>query len=282
MERTTDQVMLNTQERSLVHEHAYVPEHLPDYVESISEAEPFLHEGCLCFLKGTQLIFVGYPIQAEGADIARIYESACERFHPATAAIIGPGIWLPDSRIEGQVQDNYYKLDLPLAKLRSGLPYMIRRAGREANIVRGTFGEDHRVLVEEFLAAREPETAYHEIFRKIPVYLTHSATARLLEARKGDRLVAFNVVDTGSSEYLFYLFNFRSMGAHVPGACDLLFYEMARLAEAEGKRAMNLGLGINPGVQRFKEKWGAVPLVPYASGLVRRKSSGLLTLLRRY
>jgi len=57
---------------------------------------------------------------------------------------------------------------------------------------------------------------------------------------------------------------------------------MVRLAESEGKKAMNLGLGINGGVQRFKEKWGAVPFVPYASALVRRKSSGLLSLIRGF
>ena len=36
--------MLNSQERRLVYQKAYLPEHIPDYVEAISGAEPFLHE----------------------------------------------------------------------------------------------------------------------------------------------------------------------------------------------------------------------------------------------
>ena len=46
---------------------------------------------------------------------------------------------------------------------------------------------------------------------------------------------------------------------------------MVRLAQAEGKRYLNLGLGINPGIRRFKEKWGAAAFLPYESALVSRK-----------
>ena len=59
--------------------------------------------------------------------------------------------------------------------------------------------------------------------------------------------MAFNIFDSGSADHCFYLFNFRSLKINVPGACDLLFYEMSRLAEAADKKTMNLGLGINSG-----------------------------------
>ena len=50
-----------------------------------------------------------------------------------------------------------------------------------------------------------------------------------------------------------------------------LFLEMVRLAEREGKKAINLGLGINSGIRRFKQKWGGFPFLPYASALIRRE-----------
>jgi hypothetical protein len=48
---------------------------------------------------------------------------------------------------------------------------------------------------------------------------------------------------------------------------------MVRLAQSEGKAAINLGLGINDGIRRFKEKWGGVPFLPYQSAFVHRKPS---------
>lgn len=91
-------------------------------------------------------------------------------------------------------------------------------------------------------------------------------------------LVAFNIVDMGSADYAFYLFNFRSVTENVPGASDLLFYEMVSLAQSKGKGAINLGLGIHPGIRRFKEKWGGVYFLPYASALIRRQPPELKSL----
>ena len=149
---------------------------------------------------------------------------------------------------------------------------MIRRARRELRVSEGTFRDEHKAIVDAFLSERKLGPGHHEIFNKLPSYLDNSKTACLIEARKGDDLAAFNIVDFGSDYYMFYMFNFRSLIINTPGASDLLFYEMARLAETRGKRAINLGLGISPGVRRFKEKWGAVPFLSYASALVRRRA----------
>jgi hypothetical protein len=78
-------------------------------------------------------------------------------------------------------------------------------------------------------------------------------------------------VDLGAADYAFYLFNFRSGKINVPGASDLLFHEMVNLAQTEGKKALNLGLGINAGVRRFKEKWGGTPFLNYSSVLVDKR-----------
>jgi hypothetical protein len=277
-----DETMLSRRERDLIYEHAYVPEHLPDYVQSVSGAEPFLHEGHVCFVQSGHLVFVGYPVLDDGVSTAEAYESACSRFRPATVAVIGRNIWVAGSAVEPQPNDSYFRLDLPLAALKPDLAYMVRRATREVQVCEGIFGEEHRQLVEFFIGQRVLSQAYCDIFRRLPSYLALSSTGRLLEARRGDELAAFNIVDMGSAKYAFYLFNFRSLTPKVPGASDLLFYEMARLAQAEGKGALNLGLGISDGVRRFKEKWGAVPFLPYASALIKRKQQGPLGLISRF
>jgi hypothetical protein len=74
------------------------------------------------------------------------------------------------------------------------------------------------------------------------------------------------------------LFNFRSKKPNIPGASDLLFKEMVNLAHAEGKKAINLGLGIHAGIRRFKEKWGGMPFLPYRSALIQRAGLDLGTL----
>jgi hypothetical protein len=68
------------------------------------------------------------------------------------------------------------------------------------------------------------------IFKHIHQYLKRSKTGRVLETRKDGRLAAFTIVDLGSAESAFYLFNFRSTKLDVPGASDLLFREMVNLA----------------------------------------------------
>ena len=105
--------------------------------------------------------------------------------------------------------------------------------------------------------------------------MKRSKTAHLLEARKSDRLVAFSIADMGSACYAFYQFNFRSNKIAVPGASDLLFYELIRLAQSAGKQAINLGLGIHPGIRRFKEKWGGKPFLIHNTALIHRKPPGL-------
>jgi hypothetical protein len=61
------------------------------------------------------------------------------------------------------------------------------------------------------------------------------------------------------------MFNFGSDARYVPGASDLLLSKVIQQAKTEKKKYINLGLGINSGVTFFKEKWGGVAFLPYAS-----------------
>jgi hypothetical protein len=250
-------------------------------VQAVAAAEPFFQEHHVCYLRGRHLIFIGYSLPREYGGAQHAYESACRRFRPTSAAMIGSELPVQGADVEETQEDAYYRLDLPLGPVRPNVAYMIRRATRELRVAQGSFGQEHQGLIDEFIAGQELEAGYPAILGQIGAYLEHSPTAVLLEARKGSELVAFNVMDLGSAEYAFYLFNFRSTTCRVPGASDLLLHEMGQRAEAEGKRAMNLGLGIDPGVRRFKEKWGAVPFLRYRSALTGMKPTSLWSFLKR-
>jgi len=257
--------MLNDREIQWIHRHAYLPEHLPDYVRAVSGAEPFLLRNYLYFLNKKHLIFNGYPLEPDADPPARIYEIICERCRPTTVSVLAPAIWLPTDQYEQQTTDSYFRLDLPLAPIEASVEYMVRRARKELQVVRGRFGKEHKTMVRDFLAGRNFIRRQKHLFKRIPKFLKASDSAVLFEARRANKLVAFNIVDLGSADYAFYLFSFRSGKINVPGASDLLFHAMVNLAQTRGKKTLNLGLGVNSGIRRFKEKWGGVPFLSYNS-----------------
>ncbi|MGD8304515.1 MAG: hypothetical protein PVI55_19035, partial [Desulfobacterales bacterium] len=162
---------------------------------------------------------------------------------------------------------------LPLKSLNPEVAYMVRRAEKELEVKYGRFGAEHKKLIKTFIHNHDLTAAQIQVFKHVGKYAKRSKTARLIEARKANRLAAFTIADMGSAKNAFYLFNFRSSKILVPGASDLLFNDMVRLAQSEGKEAINLGLSINAGIRKFKEKWGGVAFLPYRSAFVHRKRS---------
>jgi hypothetical protein len=273
--------MINDQERQWIYRHAYLPEHLPDYVAAVSGAEPFLHHNYLYFLGQKHLIFNGYPLRPDSDSPAQIYNLVCERFQPTTVAVIAAKIWLPAEQYEQQASDSYYRLDLPMKPIDGAVAYMLRRAQKELQVARGSFGKEHKKIVKAFLADHSLNRRQKYLFKQLPQYLKTGNSAVLFEARRKKELVAFIVVDLGAADYAFYLFSFRSRKINVPGASDLLFHEMVNLAHAERKQAVNLGLGINAGIRRFKEKWGGAPFLDYSSVLVDKREVDIGSLAKK-
>jgi hypothetical protein len=263
--------MLSKAERELIYCQAYLPEHLSDYVVAISGTEPCLFRNYLYFVSKKHLIFIGYPLQTDSDPAAQIYDTICADVQPSTVAVIAPEIWLPADEYTKESTDSYYRLDLPLAKVDSSVAYMVRRAQKELQISRSHFEKKHKRIIKSFVSSHQLTREQKYIFKQIPRYLKTCNCAILLEAKKDDDVVAFSILDIGSADYAYYLFNFRSNKINIPGASDLLLSEMVALAKDEGKKAINLGLGINDGILHFKEKWGGVPFLPYTSVLVHRE-----------
>lgn len=253
--------MLTADERKMLLEKAYIPEHLPHYGSAISGMDASVHRGYLYYRSKDQLNLVGYPLDMDFDPVrtGKIFEDLLDKHRPAKAAVIAPE--LPEMDIDEEAvmarsRDKYLLLETEKVKPGRKLRSLLRRAGRELTVETGSYGREHEALIGEFLRYRNIPEEHSYIFKRLPNYLQASKTALLLEARSGEDLVAFQVVDF-SGEYGFYMFSFLSRKRYIPGASDLLLRELIRLTKEKGLGKINMGLVVNKGIGRFKEKWGA-------------------------
>jgi hypothetical protein len=269
--------MITQAEEEYVKERAYLPEHIPGYVRSVTGGEPFLLEPYLCYVAGEVLIFVAYPLNPsfDEAGMEGIFREAVKRFQPRRAAVMAqaaPGL-------EGDLshRDSFYKIDLTDFRVSSKVRNMVRRAGRDLEIeAGGEFKEEHRALISEFLVSHGIDAETRWIYERIPEYARSGSSAVLFQARNSSgELAAFDIADFGASHWAFYMFNFRSARTCVSGASDLLLNAIIDVARRQGKRFLNLGLGINDTVAFFKKKWGGTPFLRHEVLTYRPKPTSL-------
>ena len=272
--------MLNEDEKQYVTENAYIPEHLPAYLVPFSGMEPFL-EGVYLYYRIEDIIsFIGYPLdaavpaaknQAPDKGIDSALEAVIAKHRPKTLSIMAPRVpaidrYEPDT--ETGEQDAFSLLHLSDENPAPKVKNMVRRAARELSVSEGkSFTPEHRDVLEGFLRHKQFPGMVESFFHRLPDYLEHSPGARILEARHRDSglLAGYVIVELGEGDFCFYLFNItRYDQAFVPGLSDLLVSEMTRLARRSRKRYINMGLGVNEGVRRFKQKWGATDFLDYA------------------
>ena len=278
--------MITVSQQRYIEDYAYVPEHLSHYVTAISQTEPFFIDDFLFHVKKDHLIFVGYPLKEPLGEkqMLRGLENAIKRFKPKNVALTAPAIPSSLKNCVHPPPDHYYRLDLSSTSISQKLRNMLKRADRELSVERSnTFDEEHRKMIVEFLKTHPVDEATGFIFNRINEYLSSSPTAWVFDARnKRDELVAFDVAEFTPKDYALYMFNFGSDARYVPGASDLLLSKVIQQAKAEKKKYINLGLGINPGITFFKEKWGGVPFLPYASCIYHpSRKEDLDSLLRK-
>jgi len=263
--------MITAAQQDYIEHYAYVPEHLPQYVTAISQAEPFLFGDFLAYARKDRLIFVGYPLRDtfEEKRMRSALEEAIKRFSPESVSLIAPSIPSSLNDCVHPPSDHYHRLDLSSLSIPQKLRNMLSRARRELLVEKNKdFDEEHKKMVNDFLKNHPVDEATRFIFKRIAEYLSSSTTAWIFDARnKRNELVAFDVAEFKPRDYAIYMFNFSSDVLYVPGDSDLLLSEVIQQAKRERKKYINLGLGINPGVTFFKKKWGGVAFLPYASCL---------------
>ncbi len=261
--------MITGDQEAYVLSRAYVPEHIVSLMVLISGAEPFLINDCLCYVKGDWLIVIGYPLEGEFSEdcLGALVHEATDRFKPRSISMAAPAI--PGQYLDKGTdveRDSYYRLDLTGYRPKTRLMREVNRAMQELTVEKNSdFTKEHWQLIDEFIKRDKPSGRLKELYRSMERYVSQSATAALLDTRdRRGRLSAFYVVELAATDFAVYVVGCHSKKNYVPHASDLLFYEMAKMAEESGKSHINLGLGVNDGIRRFKEKWGGRPYLKYA------------------
>ena len=268
-----------------LHVQAAVPEHSAAFMAAMSGGAPLVRDGFLFFAAEDWLLAVGYPLTAFPA-VPGEYEP--NRFSQALEGVIretgARDIWAiapelpPEFAAYCDETDAYYILpaDSPVPKR---LKTPVAKARQSLRIEESKeFTAAHRRLWAEFLRRRELKPQVRELFARTPFVLTAPDTdIRLLNAwDQKDNLAACLVMDYAPSLFSAYIIGAHSRGSYTPHAGDALFAAMLEGAGREGKHYIHLGLGVNEGIRRFKEKWGGTALLPYqaASWKITARSAG--------
>ncbi len=277
--------MMTCREEEYTREAAYVPEHVIPLMVGISQAEPFLQEDHLFFLKDDWMIFVGYPLGREFQEEAfsRVLNKMQQRFQPATIFFIAPGI--PRSlfpRVQKRETDEYYKLEPRRSGIKRSLQREVEKAALLLRVERNReWSAEHTALTREFLEKENLTPRVRELYLRMPQVLAHSETSMALSARDSNgNLSAFFVIELGAKRFATYVVGCYSQSQYVSHASDLLFQELIRIAREQEKDYIHLGLGVNEGIRRFKKKWGGVPDLPYFSGEITAGEKTGLSWLR--
>lgn len=255
------------QEREILQK-AYVPEQIVGLMTALSGGEPYLLDDFLCLAKDDWVIVIGYPLGggSQPPALENVLTEAKKRFRPVYLWFAAPEIPRSFSReCTERESDFYYVLnlrDLPADRTLMG---RVRKASKGLRVERSMrMSQEHERLVQEFLARGVPSPRVRQLFLSMPRYAEGSSSCTVLSARDRDgRLAAMYVVELAAAKFAAYLVGCHSKENYVPYASDLLFYEMTQLAREQGKECVNLGLGVNQGIRRFKEKWGGVPWLRY-------------------
>lgn len=244
---------------------AYLPEHIPAYVSAISGLEAQLVDEYVCYAGRERMVFVGYPLDRllDEKRLMAALAHAREQFRPSEISLIAPAELPGLSDWERLPTDQYYLLDLLRSPLSKKVRNTLKRAAADLVVCETRdFSKEHQKLVDQFLRDHRLEPAARAIYAQLPAYLC-GGSPFICEARdRHGRLAALAVGELSPEQYGCYMFSFRHSSA-TPGAADLLLAEIIRRAREKGQRYLNLGLGINPGIAFFKEKWGGKPFLPH-------------------
>jgi len=256
--------MLSPQEENYILTHAYVPEHVVGLITSLSAGEPFLTEDHFFCRKEDWIILIGYPLQNrfDPAKLESVLENIKSKFKPVRISLIAPALseCLVSSCRERN-SDDYYTLDARNPTIRSPIKRNLRKAARRLTVERAVrMGDAHQVLMHEFVRNATPPLRVKNLLFKMPQYVGAAPHAFVLNAWcPNGELAAFYIIDFAADQFANYIIGCYSKQNYVLGASDLLLMELIKTSTEAGKRYIHLGLGVNQGIRRFKEKWGATP-----------------------
>jgi hypothetical protein len=260
--------MLTPEEETYILTHAYIPEHIFGLMTNLSGGEPFLIDDHFCCCKDDWTILIGYPLDSGfGPDkLEAVLNKVKKSFRPRRISLVTPELPLPlAARCREKDSDDYYTLDTRQPVTSAAVKRNLKKAGRMLTVERAArLGKDHHELMLEFLQRVDPGERVKNLLFKMPSYTAESGSAFVLNAWDPDKnLAAFYVIDLAAKDFSNYIIGCHSKKHYVRGASDLLLLELIKLSEEKGKSYIHLGLGVNKGIRRFKEKWGSRPTYRY-------------------
>ena len=277
--------LISAEEEKYILSRAYIPEHSVGLMTAISGGEPHLIADYFCCHKGDWIIVVGYPLQHE-FDLKRfesLLEKIKKRFKPKILSLMVPK--LPGSLAPSCVEresDLYYTLDIQKKRVPKRLEAVIDRAAETLRVERSReMLEAHAGLSREFIERVKPSPRVRELLFRMPEYVAGSKNALILNAwDRQENLAAFYIVDLAPENFSSYVIGCHSKKTYVPGASDLVFYEMIKVSRDYGKPYIHLGLGVNRGIRQFKKKWGGEATLPYEMCQLHLKGPSILDAFR--
>ena len=222
----------------------------------------------LVVAKKDWIILVGYPLKDGfiSEEFEGVIEKIKEKLRPKTFSLIAPA--LPHSistRCIERDSDHYFTLDAKKPIIARVVQRNLKRARQAVKIERSLSMQiAHDKLMREFIDRVNPPVRIQNLLSKMPGYMRHSDSCLVLNAWDSEKhLTAFYVVDLAAKDFSNYIIGCYSKKNYVLGASDLLLFELIEMSVQYGKSYIHLGLGVNRGIRRFKEKWGARPTRRY-------------------
>jgi hypothetical protein len=260
--------MLTSEQEAYILNHAYVPEHIVGLMTSLCGGEPFLLDDYFYCCKDNWVILVGFPIQGEFApvDLNTVIQRIKEKLKPSRISLIAPHIARQlASQCRQRDSDTYFTLDARPPATGNAVKRNLKRAAQMLQIERAAHMDDaHDELMREFMQRVHLPFRIQDLFFKMPQYVASAPHSFVLNAWcSGEKLAAFYVIDFAAKDFASYLVGCYSKRNYVIGASDLLMSELIKMSIENTKDYIHLGLGVNSGIRRFKEKWGAKPSRSY-------------------
>lgn len=262
---------------------ALVPEHLPGYVQTVAGLEAHTCGDGILYAGGDVGILALYSLDSEKLDV-RINQAVAEAFKKykiktitVLSSIQAPCTVKNVISAAGAINDNYWMVELPAGPGPKTFN-MLRSAANKLNITPESWQPEHDRLINEFCEKKKAgatpfseETAF--IYKQLKNYVASSENVILFCARSKDdnKLIACAIGDYTSLTTAFYMFAFSGCRI-IAGAADLTLDAVLKEAEKRGFTQVNLGLGINPGIEFFKKKWGAKKWFPHVETTWQKKN----------
>lgn len=256
-----------------------LPEHSVSLMARAGGGRVLEVDGHLFYTSSDWIVGVGYP--REGAYDAQAFSKALQTVLERTGATRCHTLTptpLPGHENDVVKRDVYYLLDTA-RPVPSRMRNVARRAAERLRLEVGTaFTSGHRRLWAEFLARVSMDDNVQALYARVEDMLaTPDCEIELLNAwTEEGELAACLVVDTFMPRFDTYVLGAHSKKVPAPHASDALFALMIERAGQRKKPWLHLGLGVGPGIARFKKKWGGFPAFPYVESRwheARKKTS---------